>query len=306
MQQGTGLGLRLGAATATTSTSQSSVMGYLSNTFDPSTMDTMKYVVYVLVIAVTVAVVILLTDHFIPFLPANPFGGPSAVARAGKKFWKTDAENLIVPASLSPTVTADSYTMNVQLMIGDSRTPSIGRYRHVLHRGSNPCGLTSTTAGPSGHAGVQIADIPSNAETSYKTLGLPAIMNPGLFLDKYRNDLHVFVHTKSHAGAIWLESVTIEDLPLKTPITVGVVCNGRTLEVYLNCRLYSTLLLKGTPYLPITSNQWFGRYCAFPMSGFVKDLQLWGAPLNSSDYMMICRSASFDKAELPPTCSSQQ
>jgi len=101
---------------------------------------------------------------------------------------------------------------------------------------------------------------------------------------------------------LWLESLTIADLALQTPITVGVVCNGKTVEVYVNCRLYSTLLLRGTPYLPKDDNMWFGRYCTYPMSGLVKNLTLWPTALGSSDYIQMCRGASFDKNDLPPTC----
>jgi hypothetical protein len=264
----------------------------------------LKYVIYALALGIAIAVIILITDNFYPFLPINPISGPSSQARAGKYFWKTDSENLIVPASLSPTVVADTYTMTVQIMIGDSRTPSLGKYRQIVHRGSNPLGLTAGDAGPSGHAGIQESDIPGT-DPSYKQTGLPAIMNPGLFLDKYKNDLHVFVHTKGREGnmeVIWLESVTIEDMPLATPLTLGVVGNGKTLEVYVNCRLYSTLILKGTPYLPQAANQWFGRYGAYPMSGLVKNLGLWAAALDASDYIQICRGASFDKNDLPASC----
>ena len=270
----------------------------------------LKYAVYALMIGIAVAVIVLLADLFFPFLPINATGGPSAAARAGKVFWTTggtDSENLIVPATESPTVQAGNYTMSVQFMIGDSRTPSPGRFRHIVHRGSNPCGLTVASSGPTGHAGIQPSDIPDDADPSYKQSGLPAIMNPGLFLDKYRNDLHVFIHTKGKEGdmeVLWLESLTIEDLPLATPITLGLICNGKSLEVYMNCKLHSTLLLKGAPYLPKADNTWFGRYCAFPMSGLVKNLELWSSALSSTDYIQMCRGASFDKAQLPSTCSS--
>ena len=268
----------------------------------------LKYAIYALVVGIVVAVVILIADNFFPFLPVNPVSGPSAAARAGKLFWtkgEPDAENLVVPASESPTVVANTYTMSVQFMIGDSRTPSPGRFRHIVHRGSNPCGLSVSASGSTGHAGIQPGDVPADADPSYKQLGLPAVMNPGLFLDKYNNDLHVFVHTKGKEGdleVLWLESLTVEDLPLATPITVGVVCNGKAVEVYVNCRLYSTLLLKGTPYLPKADNQWFGRYCAFPMSGLVKNLELWSTALGASDYIQVCRGASFNKNDLPNTC----
>ena len=270
----------------------------------------LKYAIYALMIGIVIFVVLLLIDSMYPFLPVSPIGGPSSAARAGKVFWSSgpaDAENLLVPADLSPTVSPTAYTMSVQFMIGDSRTPSLGRFRHIVHRGSNPCNLSSLVAGSTGHAGIQASDIQSDYKNDpgYVMSGLPAIMNPGVFLDEYKNDVHIFVHTKGkedNMDVLWLESLTIEDLPLATPITLGVICNKQTLEVYVNCRLYSTLLLKGVPYLPKADNQWFGRYCVYPMSGLVKNLELWSSALSSTDYLLMCRGASFDKNQLPSTC----
>ena len=268
------------------------------------------YTIYVLAIAVVIIVVILIADNIYPFLPVNPISGPSSQARNGKRFWKSadsSTENLVVPAADSPTVRADVYTVTAQVVIGDSRTPSLGNFRHILHRGSNPCSLTAGEPGSTGHAGILMADLPSSIESSYKGQGLPAIMNPGLFLDKYKNDMHVFVHTRGNEDGIstlWLESLTVEDLPLNTPLNVGVICNDKNLEVYINCKLYSTLLLKGTPFLPSASNQWFGRYCASPMYGVVKNLQLWDAALGSSDYAQMCRSISLGDIDLPSACPS--
>jgi hypothetical protein len=266
-----------------------------------------KYIIYALCLGIAIATIIMVVDTFYPFLPVNPVSGPSAAARAGVTFWPANAENLIVPTKDSPTLLPNSYTMSIQLMIGDSRSPNLGKYRHIVHRGSNPCGVSGTTAGPSGHAGIQLSDLPPGTDPNYAVTGLPSLMNPGLFLDKYKNDLHVFVHTKNVEGSmnvLLLESLTIEDLPLQTQLSVGIVCNGQTLEVYVNCKLYSTLLLKGMPYLPPASNQWFGRSCVFPMSGIVQNLTLWGTPLGSSDYMQMCRSGSIDKSGLPATCAS--
>lgn len=259
----------------------------------------MKYVIYGLVILIVVGVVLIVVDNFFPFLPVNPIGGPSEAARAVKNFWPADGENLIVPAGESPTVMPSNYSMSVQIMIGDSRTPSIGKFRHIVHRGSNPCGITTQSAGTESN------EMHLDAGDNYKQTGLPGIMNPGLFLDSFKNDLHVFVHTQGKEGSmdvLWLESLTIEDVPLGAPLTIGIICNGKTLEVYMNCRLYSTLLLKGTPYLPKSQNQWFGRYCSYPMSGLVKNLQLWDSPLGSTDYLQMCRSGSFNKNDLPAAC----
>jgi len=257
---------------------------------------------YILAIVVVVLTGVLVADRFYPFLPVNPMGGPSSQARDVRRFWSTatlSSENLIVPAIDSPTIRADIYTVSVQFVIGDSRTPSLGQFRHILHRGANPCSLTAT-----GPAGIKISDLPPNVEAVYKNTGLPSTMNPGLFLDKYKNDLHVFVHTRGQENGkevLWLESLTVEDLPLNTPLSVGVVSNGKNIEVYVNCQLYSTLLLKGTPYLPTSFNQWFGKYCAFPMFGLVKNLQLWDTALNADDYRTMCRSLSLGSLDMP-TC----
>jgi hypothetical protein len=270
------------------------------------------YIIYALILGIIVATAVLVADAYYPFLPTAPTG-PSAAARAGVTFWAPGGDdaapqNLIVPVAQSPTTTSDSYSMNVQLMIGDSRTPDIGRFRHVLHRGSNPCNVPiPTRAGPSGHAGIRLSDLPSTTDAGYRDLGLPTLMSPGLFLDRYKNDLHVFMHTlgeESGSEVIWLESQTVEDLPLNTPLTIGIVCNGRQLELYVNCRLYSTTLLRGRPYLPAPSvnNVWYGRYCAFPFSGIVQNLTLWGTPIDSGDFVQMCRSPSINPDTLPAKC----
>lgn len=271
-----------------------------------------KYAIYTLVLAIVIAAVLMIVDSIWPFLPFNPVTGPSAAARAGKTFWRitsADAapENLVVPEADSPIKSADSYTMSIQLVIGDSRTPSAGKFRHIVHRGSNPCGITApTTPGPNGQANIQPGDLPPNVEPTYADLGLPQIMNPGIFLDKYKNDIHIFVHTTGNEGGmpvLWLESTTLEDLPLQAPMTLGIVCNGTTLEIYVNCKLYSTFMMRGKPYLPKAENVWYGRYCAYPMSGLIKNLQLWGDPLNSGDYANMCGPASgFNMGALPQTC----
>jgi hypothetical protein len=264
------------------------------------------YVIYALCLGIVIATILMIVDNFYPFLPINPISGPSAAARAVTYFWPANAENLIVPKAQSPTILSDNYTMSIQLMIGDSRSPSIGKYRHIVHRGSNPVAISGSGAGPSGHAGIQLADLAPETDPNYALTGLTSIMNPGIFLDKYKNDIHVFVHTKSMEGSmnvLLLESVTIADLPLQTPLTLGITCSGKTFEVYVNCKLYSTLLLKGTPYLPPANNEWFGRYGVFPMSGLIQNLALWPLQLGSSDYMQMCSTGSFNKGDLPEVCT---
>lgn len=245
--------------------------------------------IYILLIVVAILTCVLVADRYFPFLPVNPFGGPSALARDVKRFWTTasaGSENLIVPKKDSPTFNPDVYTMSIQFILGESRTPSEGQFRHILHRGTKP---SCTDTSP---------------DSDYNRTGLPTLMNPGIFLDKYKNDIHVFVHTRGKEGdkdVLLLESMTVEDLPLQQSMSIGIVCNGKNFEVYMNCKLYSTILLKGTPYLPDPdNNQWFGRFCKFPMPGIIRNLQLWSTALSTDDYKNMCRSV--DIGPLPKVC----
>jgi hypothetical protein len=262
---------------------------YLNKFADSPQFSTIQYVAYVLIIAIAVATLLVVVDSFTPFLPVNPIGGPSAEARAGRSFWTTvttEEDGLVVPKADSPTVLPGAYSMSVQVVIADSRSMDQTKYRHILHAGS---------------------DFGVDASGSD---GIPAIVNPGIFLDKRTNDVHVFVNTLLTSGLTTtplLESVTIKDLPLATPITLGVVNNGRTVEVYVNCRLYSTLLLKGVPVAtpPGQRNQWFARYGTAPFTGIIKNLQLWGSALGSTDYIQMCRVGTLALTDLPPSVCSK-
>ncbi len=266
-------------------------------------------------IAIAVIVVVLIVDLYYPFLPINPVSGPSPAARQGKRFWTSvdaNTENLIVPVAESPTTNPSNYTVSVEVLMTDSRTPDLGKFRQILHRGANPCQLSVSSAGPSGHAGIQLSDLPPNTDPNYVAAGLPSIMNPGVFLDPYRNDIHIFVHTQGLQDGVttlWLESMTITDLPLNTPLTLGIVCSGKQLEVYTNCKLYGTMMLKGKPFMPSSANQWFGRYGVYPMAGTVQNLQVWGSALAVGDYVPFCNgSAAFgDKSTAScPTATQKQ
>lgn len=256
-----------------------------------------SWVIYSLIAALIIGIIIVVIDIFHPFLPSNPFGGVSPNARNSKVFWKDkngDVENLFVSKSESITTRPDVYSMTIQMFISDSRTPSLGKYRHVLHRGSNPCGITSS------------GSVANSGTTSYNNDGLPEIMNPGLFLDKYKNDLCVFVHTKDSTGGMLLESLLIKDLPLNQTINIGLVSGSKTLEVYVNCRLYATHLYAGIPHLPSNNNQWFGRYCAYPFLGSVSNLTLWDSPITSLDMIKLCRTSKILNAPQPCPGSAGQ
>ncbi len=255
-----------------------------------------SYAIYLLFIVIVVISLVTIIDVFFPFLPMNPIG-PSVIARSSTTFWTSDGENLFIPVEKAPALPPTNYSMSIQLMIGDSRPQTTGQFQHIVHRGRM---YSSPVPGPGPSSGPGTS--PSTSlQAGYSATGLPVFMNPGLLLDNYKNDLHVYIHTQSNINnnSLVLESVTIEDLPTRTPLNVGIICNGNTLEVYLNCRLYSTLLLAGTPILAPADNQWFGKFGTFPMIGLIKNLQLWSSAIGPTDYMSICKTPSFDNDTLP-------
>lgn len=272
-----------------------------------STNTSGMYIFYGLLLGVVITIVVLVSDAFFPFLPVNPMGGPSPAARSGKTFWTTlppEAENIIVPFNLSPTKLPSNYTMSIQMIIGDSRNPGKGKFRHILHRGSNPCNLSNIFAGSTGQSGISMNKLPATTESTYLNQALPGVMNPGLFLDSYKNDLHIFTHTRNNEGNLMLESTTIEDLPINTPFSISIVSHDKILEIYVNCKLYNTKILSGVPYLPAELNQWYGRYCANPFAGLVKNLQLWNTFLSSDDVIAMCKKGDFKNDSVPTGCSS--
>jgi hypothetical protein len=263
-----------------------------------------RYVIFALIAAICIGVILVAVDAFYPFLPVNPLGGPSTTGRQGKTFWKNpgDVENLIVPANQSPTSQPEVYSMTVQIAVSDSRAPSLGNYRHILHRGANPCGLNWTPSGSSGTSGIHIGSLQQTGDViAYGSNGLPAVMNPGIFLDPYKNDIQIFVHT-TKGTTILTESTTIADIPLGQTINLGLICNRKTLEVYVNCRLYTTHLFEGIPYLPVSNNVWYGRYCAFPFLGALQNLTLWNAAIPSADVRLLCPSTTV--SNIPDTCAA--
>jgi len=274
---------------------------------DSSTASILMYILYVLALGIIICVVLLTVDYFVPFLPGNPIAGPSALARAGKKFWTSNdpTQNLIVPSAEVPLSSPFVWTASFQFILHDSRMPQQqnAHFRHIMHRGSNPFGLTAGIAGPSGHAGLLMSDLPPGADPTYKNNGLPAIMSPGVMLDPYKNDIHIFIHTQGD-NRLLLESTTIADVPLEQPMAIGMVCNNKLLEIYVNCQLYDTMLLKGQPYLPSTANNWYGLYGAYPANGAVRNLTLWDGPLTAGDYMKVCSVGGSYGGIALPTCAA--
>lgn len=210
----------------------------------------------------------------------------SAVSSATppKTFWTTgstqnpqDPVGLKVLSADFPMSYPDTYTMGVQLYVGDSRSnDKMGPYRHILHRGTDE--LVSFTPNSPGSVPRGRGDLND---------GLPNQMNPGLFLDQYTNDLLIYVDTDPPTGTqANRESIRIADLPLKKAFYVHIVVHDRILEVYINCRLAETKILSGTPRA--VPNDWYGRIGFARAAVVPHNLKLWDSDLHALQLRNMC------------------
>jgi len=212
-----------------------------------------------------------------------------------KTFWSTgSAQNPQDPVGLKvlstefPMSRPDTYTMGVQLYVGDSRSSDkMGPYRHILHRGTDE--LVSFTPNSPGSVPRGRGDLND---------GLPNQMNPGLFLDQYTNDLLIYIDTDPQTGTqANRESIRIPDLPLKKAFYVHVVVHDSILEVYINCRLAETKILSGTPRA--VPNDWHGRIGFARAAVVPHNLKLWDSDLHALQLRNMCPAIPGDTLLAP-------
>jgi len=206
-----------------------------------------------------------------------------------KTFWNPfTADNPIDPRNLRVNQeewqpkNCNAMTLGVEIVIFNSRAPSASSpYRHLLHRGSEDLVLFApNTPGSSPIGAGGLAD------------GLPSEMAPGIFIDRFTNDLIIYVDTDpvdpiySNVNHSFRESIRVNDLPLNIPFYLHLTLNGKVLEVYVNCRLAGTKLLHGMPRgMP---NEWYGRSGFATSQAIVQNLTLWDGALNTFDLMKLC------------------
>ncbi len=133
--------------------------------------------------------------------------------------------------------------------------------------------------------------------------GLPTQMNPGIFLDKFTNDLIVFVDTDpaKQGDTGFRESVRISDIPLKKPFYVHVSVHDQILEVYVNCRLAATKLLQGSPRA--VPNDWYGRIGFARAAALIQNLRLWDIDLYAFEVLKLCPPIVVLPNTAPSSCS---
>lgn len=211
-------------------------------------------------------------------------------------FWKPDTViNTLDPRNLRVTSdewqpkTCEGLSLGAEIVIFNTRTAiPTSPYRHILHRGSSD--LDNYTGNVPGSAPVGAGGVND---------GLPSEMSPGIFIDRHTNDIIVYVDTEPEDSAYsfaFRESIRINDLPLNVPFYLHLVINSKVLEIYVNCRLAGTKVLKGKP--KNVQNEWFGRTGFATSQAIVQNLTLWDGPLNTFDLMNLCKTPIVIKKEV--------
>lgn len=220
----------------------------------------------------------------------------------GSTYWEPSKKhtNLVIPEKDAPIGMKDTeYSLLMDCVLYNTRNYSATQnsYRHIIHRGSNEL-YTETVTGLV--TGCIVAG--SSTAVTLPERGLPRRLNPGIFVDPNTNDLLIFVDTFKGTEQ-YRESVRIADIPLDIPFRIGIVLNGRVLEVYLNCKLEVTKVLSGTP--KAVENVWYGISGGSSAQAQIQNIVLWKFGLTGDQMRTLCRVVPDFKFKRP-ICESAE
>lgn len=203
-------------------------------------------------------------------------------------------------------ISSDIYTVSVEMIWYNTRTMPVENapFRHILHRGSS-IGFERLVP-------INIPNVSCNARGQFATLpakGLPAQMNPGIFADPITNDLCIFITTTPSQtlppqdvtvhGTSHSEMIRVSDIPLDKPFSLKLIMQKNYVEVYIDCRLEVTKILKHMP-ITLTNKSWYGLSGNANLMAQIQNLTLWNSALPSNLITKKCPTISFTAKR--PTC----
>jgi hypothetical protein len=251
--------------------------------------------VYILLGALVIfAIGLMLLNKPIDFSWLDPRPKSMVVTSDAYLAWKIGPffTNLTVENKEVPDFLPAEYSTNIDVVLKETRVYS-GRdrpFRHLFHRGSDE--LAATTLG----GAIKKSCGSAGGNGPLPPHGLPKRMNPGVFLDPNVNDVIVFVDTEL-GGNLHRESVRIKDIPMDKPFRLGIIMNGRVLEVYLNCRLEVSKILTGRPRA--VENVWYGLSGAAAAQAQIQNLYIWKRALPADQMVTLCASPVKFEIERP-------
>jgi hypothetical protein len=239
-----------------------------------------QWALYVLIGAFVAAIIAMVIQPKIDWSIFDPRPKRMQVTTKAYKTW----DNLFTYTNLQYAgpheFDSRNYSVQFDGILYNTRnyTTTEGPYRQILHRGSNELVASTPHGIPlSGCAPAGVGELPP--------FGLPARMNPGVFVDPNLNDLIVFVDTMN-GSTPYRESVRIVDIPLDIPFRLAIIVNNQVLEVYLNCKLEVTKVLAGVPRE--IENEWYGISGRANAQGQIQNLYLWTSALQADEIRPLC------------------
>jgi hypothetical protein len=198
-------------------------------------------------------------------------------------FWRTPDAGvpLRVDASeFKSTTRFTRYTVLMDMIWYNTRAQGDAtQYRHIAHRGSSEVGglveaSTLRLIEQSGSKATLTGGVTANELTQIGTMpfGLPSRMNPGIMADPVTNDMLIFIDTE-RGGEFQRESIRVADVPLDTPFYLGILVADSYAEVYINCRLEATKVLRGLPRS--VERDWYGLSGPTPLAAQIQNLRYW-------------------------------
>jgi hypothetical protein len=260
------------------------------------TLDWWQVALYILVTLFVIVAILVLAG-------INPFPASitsNRVSKLRQTYWpsvtKTRGLTLDKTNLLSQKIGFNRYTIAVDMMWGNIRTTAENKtYRHILHRGSDEIknlteesGLTTASA----EAIMTFRDV---------QYGLPDRMNPGFFVDPVSNDMLIFIDT-DYNNQVFRESLRVPDIPMDQAFTITLVVMDQVVEVYINCMLEITKLLKGLPRN--MDSTWFGLSGPKPLNGAIKNLSMWNTALTVQEIKQICATPPTFTIDKSSTCTA--
>jgi hypothetical protein len=269
------------------------------------------WILYILGFVIIVLAVLMLsgykfnTDIF-GFLRSSKM----SIDAASTVFWKPSEQYgalIVREKEMSKDFKNTRFTMLIDMVWFDTRTMlKNGPYRHILHKGSDELkslkddgdskmvfenGMQTSSCTVS-HSADSFGNLPPN--------GLPKRMNPGIFADPVTNDMIIFIDTEFDNKRM-RESMRVPDIPLGTPFRLALVVADHFMEVYINCRLDSTKILRGMPL--DVDPEWYGLSGPASLPAMIQNLKIWNYPLSSHDIKTQC--PSIPEFKLSKACATK-
>jgi hypothetical protein len=244
-----------------------------------------QYLYYFFTIAI-ITLLILVLVHFTitPIFKTRP-GAKGYIPLPGSDdsslYWKKNTSpNIINDIQTSLGSTYQNWSMLLDIQI-DNPTSNTNYPRLLFLRGKQ-------TSEPTG--------IYDENDTILK---IAPDFNLAIYLDRLTNDLNVSVQTLERG----MQTLTIQNVPVRKPIRLGVMAGSRVLEVYINGYLVkSKAFTKDVRNVTGVLQPPFDSILS--TTAQIANLRVWPRPLSPSEFRSYGSADGFQFKQVPDSCAS--